>query len=317
MPRLTKKYILKNLYFNAEFPSSFSSVNKLYKAAKQVREDITIQDVKSFLHNTYTYTSHRKVQRHFPRRKIIVRGINDQWQADLIDVSGLKNSNDGYRYLLVVIDCFSRVAYVEPMKRKFALNTLEAFKKILESAGTKPRILQVDEGSEFKQVFRNFLKDEGITFFHTSQDTKCAIVERFNRTLQNKLYRSITARGNLRYIDILQDIVESYNYSKHRSLGMSPKDVNKNNERKLWIKQYGNHMYSKKAVFAFQIGDKVRVSKYKKTFERGYLPKWQKEVFTIKYVLGTRPETYVIADKKGEILKGSFYKQELIKVTGA
>lgn len=312
----TKKNIFKSIYFNAKNPASFASVRKLYLAAKKIRKDITFRDAETFLTNTNTYTSHKKVQHRFLRRKIIVRGINDQWQIDLIVIPALKDENDGYMYIMVVVDCFSRYAYVEPMKRKFAVNAVEAFKKILQRAGTKPRVIQFDLGSEFKSSFRTFLKEQNIHFFHTSQDTKCAIVERFNRTLQNRLYRYMTARNTLRYIDVLQEIVDSYNSSKHRTLGISPKEVTKDNEMALWIKQYKKYIYSKEPSFEFQVGDKVRITKYRKQFDRGYLPKWQKEIFQIAHVLRTYPETYVLIDKDNEILHGNFYKEELNRVTG-
>lgn len=317
MRGLSKKNILKSIYFDPKNPASFSSVQKLLLAARKIRKDISLKDVKLFLSNTYAYTSHKKVNRRFLRRKIIVRGIDDQWQIDLIDVQTLARQNNGYNYLFVAIDCFSRYAYVEPMKRKFAYNALEAFQNILQRAENKPRIVQADEGSEFKGVFKHFLKEQKIHLFHTSQDTKCAIVERFNRTLQDKIYRYMSANQTKRYIKVLQDIVHGYNNSKHRTIGISPAEVNEFNEMKLWLKQYKNCIYKTKPSFAFKVGDKVRITTLKKAFERGYSTKWRKEIFQIAYVLNTYPETYVLIDKDDELLRGNFYKEELVLVSGA
>lgn len=309
--------LLKSIYFNPKNSASFSSQTKLLSAARKIRKDVSLKDVEQFLSNTNTYTSHKKVNRRFPRRKIIVRGINDQWQIDLIDIQALHRENNGTRYLFVAIDCFSRYAYVEPMKRKFADNALSAFQKILARAGVKPRIIQADEGSEFKSLFRKYISEQGIHFFHTSQDTKCAIVERFNRTLQDKMYRYMTANNTLKYVDVLQDLVESYNHSKHRTIGMSPINVTPSNEMFLWLKQYKDYVFAKSFSSPFKAGDKVKITAIRKKFERGYLPKWSKEIFQIAYVLGTVPVTYVLLDKNNELLYGNFYKEELVLVTGA
>ena len=123
----TKFDILKSIYFDPRNSSSFGSVRKLTLAAKKIRNDITYRDAKDFVANTYTYTSHKPVQHRFLRRKIITRGINHQWQIDLIVIPALKQDNDGYIYIFGAIDCFSRKAYAEPMKRKYSDDSVAAF----------------------------------------------------------------------------------------------------------------------------------------------------------------------------------------------
>ena len=250
----------------------------------------------------------------FLRRKTIVRGLHDQWQIDLISIYNLRETNDNTGYILACIDCFSRYAYVEPLTRKTADITLVGFKKILHRAKVKPRLIQLDQGTEFKSVFKKFLIENEIKSFSTSQDTKCAIVERFNRTLQDKLYKYMTAKNTLRYIDVLQDIVYSYNHTIHRTLGISPAAVNKSNEKEIWKKQYGKYLYSKRYNLAFSVGDKVRITKYNTAFRRGYISNWKKEIFQIAHVLRTWPITYVLIDAENEILAGSFYAEELNKI---
>ena len=318
MTRLTKKQEdLSSIYFNPNNPASFSSIEKLFVAAKAKNNNITFNDVKNFLSNTSTFTSHKPVSNIFVRRKTIVGGINDQWQLDLIDISSLKKHNHQIRYLLAAIDCFSRYAYVEPLNNKTAKETTNAFKKILKKVKKFPNKIQTDDGSEFKGEFKHLLKKLGIHHFTTSQDTKCSLVERFNRTLQGKLYKYMSAANTLHYLDSLQTIVHAYNNSKHRILGMNPAQVSHSNEQELWNKLYKNHLYSTKNKSKFKKNDKVRILKYKKTFKRGYLPSWTKEIFQIAFRLKTEPETYVLLDKNNEILKGSFYKEELVKIKGA
>ena len=235
-------------------------------------------------------------------------------QIDLIVISKIRHYNNNYAYLLVVIDCFSRYAYIEPLRHKTAEETLEAFQQIIKRAGTLPRLVQSDDGKEFLGSFRCYLKKNYVVYFSTSQDVKSAIVERFNRTLQNRIYMYLTSANTLRYIDVLQEILHSYNKSKHRTLGISPAEVNPLNAQELWNKQYRNYLYTKKTKFPFAVGDKVRITKYRKTFQRGYESQWETEVFQVIYVLRTFPVTYVLIDRNNEILQGSFYSEELIKV---
>ena len=316
MNNRSKLNVLISIYFDARHPASFSSLRKLYLAAKERNPTITIRDVRTFLQNSSTYTSFKPVERKFARRKIIVKGINDQWQVDLIVLPRLKLSNKGYEYILAVIDCFSRFAYVEPMRTKTASETVSAFKKILRRAKAKPRLLQSDLGSEFKGVFAHFLREMSIHQFFTSQDPKCAIVERFIRTFKNKLFKYMKAGNTKKYLDILQTVVSSYNSSKHRTLGLSPKEVNKRNEKDLWLKQYKSHLYSMRRAFKFKVGDRVRLTKYHKTFNRGFLSNWKKEVFRIAFVLHTKPVTYVLIDKDNKLLQGGFYEEELSRISG-
>ena len=225
---------LRDIYFDPRNKASFSTARKLFLAAKSIDDTIQYKDVETFLQNTETYTSHKNIKHKFLRRKTIVRGLDDQWQIDLISIYHIEQYNNNVKYILACIDCFSRYAFVQGLSRKTAEITLQGFKKILSRTKRKPRLIQLDEGSEFKGVFKKFLQDNGIKSFSTSQDTKCAIVERFNRTLQDKIYKYMTAKNSLRYIDVLQDIVYGYNHSIHRTLGIAPVAVNKGNEKTIW-----------------------------------------------------------------------------------
>ena len=310
-----KRRLLISIYFDPSHPSSFSSIRKLYLSAKAINSNITLEDVKRFLQNVKIYTSYKPVQTNFKRRKIIVRGMNDQWQLDLIVLPRLKLDNAGYTNILAVIDCFSRYAYVEPMKTKLASETLSAFENILKRAKVKPRNIQTDLGSEFKGIFARFLKEHNIHQFSTSQDTKCAIVERFIRTFKGKLFKYMKAKKTRKYADILQVIVNSYNHTRHRSLGISPIEVNKGNEQYLWEKQYRDYLFTKQRYFKFKVGDKVRLTKYRKEFHRGFYSNWRSEVFQVAHILNTDPPTYILQDKQ-ELLRGAAYAKELAKVLG-
>ena len=164
-----------------------------------------------------TFTLHKPARRNFKRNRVIVEGIDEQWQMDLADMQSLKDYNDGYRYLHVCIDVFSKYAWIVPIKSKTGPALVEAFKVIL-SSGKKPHKIMTDQGTEFfNKSIQTLLKDEDIELFNTFNETKASIVERVIRTFKTKMLRYFTAKKTMRYLDMLPDLVYSYNHSEHRS----------------------------------------------------------------------------------------------------
>lgn len=311
---------LKQIYTTLDNPAAFGSVRNLYLQAKKRHPDITLNLVKKWLTRSKTYTRHRRVYIHFPRRKVIVRGIDRQWQADLIDLQTLNPHNRGFKYILVAIDVFSRKAWVEPMKTKHAQTTVRAFNEILSrSDGRKPEKLQTDDGKEFVgSTFKRFLRENDIIWFSTNMLMKAQIAERFNRTLKNMIHRSMTDRGELKYVDHLQDIVSVYNSRSHRGLkGLSPNKVTLRNEAVVYKLQYGAYLKEKAKFLGkptkFVKGDTVRLSKYRNRFSRGFRENYTSEIFKILSVQDTHPVTYTIqATSDGEAVEGAFYGRELV-----
>lgn len=306
----TNEQKLRQAYYTANRPGSLGGVQSLSRATK-VKPSV----VKKFLEDEDTYTLHKPVRKKFPRRKVIVSGPNAQWQADLVDVRRIMKYNDNYAYLLTVIDVFTKYSWVVPIKNKTGSTLVKAFTTILSgSSDRKPIKLQTDHGKEFlNKTFQTFLKEQGIKFFVTQNfDLKASIVERFNRTLKEKLWRYFTKKDNQRYIEVLPKIVRSYNHSFHSSIKRSPASVDRQNQEEVWQALYGRPLKNITAVL--KPGDSVRISKVRKTFKKGYLPSWTEEIFKITKILKTSPVTYVIEDYKGEELKGTFYSQELQKV---
>ena len=199
--------ILDSLYYNLDSPALYAGQTVLLREAKKLNSNITLHDVRSFLRNQYVYTLHKPARRHFPRNKVIVPGPNYQFQIDLSDMQSIKHDNDGYQYILTCIDVFSKVAWGIPVKNKCGEEIVRAFKLIRE----KPEVVQSDEGKEFlNSKFQNHLKQNNIRFFTSkNRDIKCAIVERFNRTLKSKIWKHFSHSRKYRYLDILQSIVSS------------------------------------------------------------------------------------------------------------
>lgn len=248
----------------------------------------------------------------------MVFSIDEQWVTDLVEVQSLSKYNKGNRYILTVIDVFSKYAWVEPVKSKSGVAVTEAFRKILKrSERRKPQTLQTDDGKEFyNQKFAALLKEYGIHHFSTKGDTKASVVERFNRTLKERMYRYFTSVNTLSYVPVLQSLVKGYNVSYHRSIGMVPKK----NEREVWNRLYDKRTTNstKRKGYArvkFVVGDRVRLNKKSKKGYLEKLPGWTEEVFAISRVIPGLVTTYKIKEIDDTPIGGTFYAHDLQKVT--
>ena len=286
------------LYNDLASSTGLASVKRLYE---HVRNKKLAED---FLKTQDSYTLHKPVVRKFRRRKYVVSGIDDLVQMDLADMSSLSRWNGGVKFILIWIDCYSRYLRVVALKDKSGSSVTEAVRGLLKEQ--KPVHIQTDKGTEFvNQGLRQLFKDQGVNFYTTQDpDTKAAFAERVIRTIKSRIYRYMTLKNTKRYIDVLQDLVGSYNRSKHRSIGMAPKDVT------------GNLINSKETpktymAHKFKLGDRVRIPLEKTTFSRGYTPNWTTEYFYISELLLTDPPTYKIKDGNGEPIIGSYYEPEL------
>jgi len=255
---------------------------------------------------------HRPARRRFPRNRVYVKGINHQFQIDLADMQSIAKSNDGFRYLLTCIDVFSKYAWAIPVKDKTGDETVRAFKIILNER--VPKRVQSDQGREFLNYkFQRLLRDAGIKFFTCkNQQIKCSVVERFNRTIKGRIWKYFRKNRTYRYIDDIDDLVAGYNNTYHRSIKTKPKLVSKSNENLVRSNLYPEITTQK--VPKLKIGDKVRVSKIKGTFEKGYLPNWSEEIFFIRKIIRRNPTLFELEDYAGEAIEGYWYETELQKV---
>lgn len=255
---------------------------------------------------------HRPSFKKFPRRRVIVNGINDLWQADLVEMGAYASSNKGYRYLLTVIDTFSKYGWGEAVKTKNAQDVTKAMEKILMSGRGTPKNLQTDNGNEFyNKQFTELMRRFKINHYSTFSVLKASIVERFNRTLKELMWREFSFNGKYAWIQMYKNLIEIYNNRKHRTIKMKPNDVNASNEKHLLATVY-NH----RKVFLnknLREGEYVRISKYKHVFEKGYTPNWTTEIFRIRNVRNTFPTTYLLEDLKGTPIQGGFYAEEIKK----
>ena len=206
---------------------------------------------------------------------------------------------------MCVINIFSKYAWVVSLKDKKGVSIFDAFQKILDKWGLKPNKIWVDKGSElYNNSFKNWLKDNVIEMYSIHNAGKSVISERFIRTLKTKIYKYMTSVSKNVYINKLDDIRNEYNNTCHRTIKMKPVDVKDN--AYIDFKKEVNDKDPK-----FKVDDRVRISKYKNIFAKGYTTNWSEEVFVIKKVKNTFPWTYVTNDLNGEEIIVTFFEKEL------
>jgi len=255
---------------------------------------------------------HASVRKNFPRRHVIVRGYDDLWQADIVEMLPYSRFNRGHHYILTVIDVLSKYAWAVPLKSKAGNETAEAIARIIRESERCPKNLQTDMGKEFYNAdVQRLVKKHGINHYSTYSVLKASVVERFNRTLKNNMWKMFTLHGNYKWLDALPRLVSDYNARKHRTIGMRPVDVTPAVAERLLTTVYNRIKIAGPAKF--KVGDSVRVSKYKTIFEKGYTPNWTTEVFKIVKVQRTNPVTYLLEDYRGKSVAGAFYERELLR----
>lgn len=309
---------LEKIYYDPAHPASFSRAENLARAAdKRVKK----HNIVPWLESQETYNKHRAVRRRFLRRTYNVNNIDDVWEADLADVRSISTYNDNFTYLLVVIDVLSKYAWVEPLPDKTCFSVSRAFARILAHSNNRiPHQLQTDRGREFTGApFQQLLQKKNIEFRAArNPDIKAAVVERFNRTLKERMWRYFTHTRNKRYIDVLQKFVSAYNHARHSATRMPPIKVTLENAhiaRENLSRRYAAANREKFKKPKYSVGDVVRISSAKAAFAKGYESGWSRELFKIERISANRqPIVYMLHDLKNEPIDGIFYTEELSKV---
>ena len=310
-----KKESLKRFYTSPRERPAFGGLSRLNKEAKQRHPTLKRTEVEEWARGVDAYTLHRPAKKKFKRRKTIVSGPGVQLQADLLDVGSGASVNDGVRYLLTIVDCFSRKAWAVPLKTKKGEEVASALRSAVGGLGYKR--LQTDKGREFLNAnVSTLLEREGIDGFTTeNDDIKAAIVERFNRTLKKKIYAYLTHTRSGRYVDVLQDFVNAYNKTPTRGTRLAPDAVNTRNTEEAYNRLYEDRETKSTASTPLAPGDHVRMSVHRGAFARGYTANWSREIFVVSRTRDwTRLVVYEIKDLAGEDVDGTFYAQELQKV---
>ena len=318
-PKMTTNKLFHSLYYNPASSACFSNSSELERAAGN-----SSKGGGKWLNQQLTHSLHKPSRRRFKRNRYFVRTPGELAQADIADLSMFGDQNNGFKYLLTFIDVFSKKAFVVPLKTKTGNEMKNALATIFRKF--RPQSLQTDRGTEFiNSVVRDFCKENGVNLFFThNQDVKCAVVERFNRTLKGRMFKYFTAHATRKYVDILDQLVDAYNNSVHRTIKMTPNQVTGQNTSDVFQNTYGeetprdylqNRKNEEKTRFA--IGDKVRVKYALTSMDKSYYPNWSDMIFTIIHVSESdRRDMYEIEDELKVKQPRRFYSYELQKVEG-
>jgi len=297
----------ERLYYDPNEPTSYTS-----QIAKK-------PGGREYLSKQLAHTLHKPRKHRFKRRKILVSNSWTIFSADLADLKNLAVNNGGYRYILVVIDIFSRMAFVRALKEKTASVMIVALRDIfLNDCPKTPNFLWTDRGSEFvgREVKKMLKSEFNMEQYSTSQSPKAAMAERLIRTLKERIFRYLTANVTEKYVDVLPKIASAYNNSPHSSLGgLTPVQASQ--------EQYAGDVYhlqypieQEKPKHVLNVGDVVRLEREIEAFEKSHYVNWSDMFFTVATVHNTSPLMYSIKDPEGKTLPGRFYFEQLQKLPG-
>ena len=297
--------LLHKTYYDPSSPGGVSTVKNLLREIKKHDKNITTDKVLNWLLQQRVYSLYKpKVKKNFVRRQINRMYPNESWSADLVDLSALSVFNNGVNFLLSVVDFFSLYAFVRPMKQKTKKNMLEAFDSIFDEAQSTCVNLHTDDGLEFVSLKEMYEENE-INRYSTTTIKKAAICERFQKELETKIFKYMTANNTKKYIDILPKIVYAYNHTPSRALfGRTPVEAYKDKKVIKFIQKNYDEKRSKfnekwqKKKPKFTKNQKVRVALKYRLFHRGYEPNFEDEIRTVEKVLDTYPKTYKISGKR-------------------
>ncbi|OOZ07626.1 hypothetical protein BOW31_12870 [Solemya velum gill symbiont] len=310
---------LNSIYFDPKHPASFGGPDKLYRTVKvEGRYRIGKERIRKWLQDRETYSLTRGARRHFTRSRVIVEGLDSQWDSDLMDMTSLSKDNDGINFVLVAIDIFSRKLWCRPIKNKTGTEVAKALKNIFEEGRQPKYILRTDKGKEFvNNEVEKLLRERGIQHIVSHNETKANYAERVIKTIKQKLLRYVMKKQSYRYVDVLQDTVKSYNDTIHRSLRDTPNAINEKNESESRLHQYliRKPKLSLNSKFKYNVGETVRISHLRGIFDREYSQKWTGEIFKVenRYRREGIP-VYKLEDWNGENVEGTFYETELQSV---
>ena len=266
---------------------------------------MTQKNIKIFINEIYS----KGPKKNYATNKTNVYHIDDVWSLDILDLKDYgPENNRGYRYVLVIIDNFSKFGWTIPLKNKNAQTIKDAFENILINSKRKPNLIESDRGKEFyNNIFQDFLNKNDIKLYSRNTSLGAVFVERFNRTIRDLLKKIVFEHGDANWIDILPIITKQFNNRIHSSTKLSPDDASlKKNEGFV----YKNLLDKRKKVKPkFQINDLVRTADLKKTFSKGDTTNWSYELFKITEIIKDTIPSYNIVNLSER------YNESLLKKT--
>ena len=280
---MTKEELLKKLYHDLKNPATYAGKSKLLQEAKKHDTNISTEDVEQWSKSQLAYTLHKPMGLNFKTKPVVVHQIDEQ--IDLVDMSKLSKHNDGFKFIMVVIDILSKYARLEPPKSKHGIAIKNALKHIFGETIRREKVMQTNKGTEFFNVLmKTYLANNNVKLFTTHSERKAQIVERLNRTIKGIMFRYFTKENTRRYIDILQDTASQCNASYHRSI-MLLKMLTKIKKFKSGENFSKKDSHKRRRKSKFSLWDFARLSIEKAPFMIRYQEIWTEEMFIIDIIV--------------------------------
>ena len=266
---------------------------------------MTQKNIKIFINEIYS----KPPKRNYITNKTDVYYIDDIWSLDILDLKDYgPENNRGYRYVLVIIDNFSKFGWTIPLKNKNAQTIKDSFENILISSKRKPNLIETDRGKEFyNNIFQDFLNKNNIKLYSRNSSFGAVFAERFNRTIRDLLKKIVFEQGDAKWIDILPTITKQYNNKVHSSTKLTPIQASlKKNEGFV----YKNLLDKRNKIKPkYEKGDLVRTADLKKTFSKGDTTNWSYKLYKITEIINDTIPVYKIDNLKER------YNESLLKKT--
>jgi ribosomal protein L21E len=288
---MTDEEKINELFLNPEY--GLSSANKLYHKLKH--SGITHKQIKDFLAKHETSQISKRITKPKEYLPIMSYGPNDIIQCDILDISNMSTANSGYKYLLLAIDIFTRVAFAVKLKTKNAHFVSEAMQEVIKTF--KPNKVEVDMGKEFtSHDFQDLLKKHNIKIIYVDvgEKNKLGVINRFCLTIRTMINKYCLAYKTTRFIDVIEKLINNYNNTYHSTLKTTPNNASNETERinNLYTSKY---LKVSKTIPKYKIGDQVRHIIDLDNFEKGSNSRYSKDTFLITEIKGN---TYKLSDNK-------------------
>ena len=215
----------------------------------------------------------------------MIKSVDDTWSSDLLDMNdyGPKN-NRGYRYILVVIDNFSKFGWTITLQNKYAQSITDAFSQMIKTSRRKPNLLETDDGKEYvNKIFNEFSNNHNIKRYSCYADKGAVFAERFNRTVRNLLKKPVFEKGKADWLSELPSVIKKYNNTFHHSIKMTPIQASKkSNEKEVYSNLRDDRVKQKPK---FKLGQLVRTADIKRVFSKGDSTNYSYKLHTITEVI--------------------------------
>ena len=242
---------------------------------------MTQKNIKIFINEIYS----KPPKKNYITNKTDVYYIDDTWSLDILDWKDYgPENNRGYRYVLVIVDNFSKYGWTIPIKNKNAITIKDSFENILISSKRRPNLIESDRDQGFySNIFQDFLNKNDIKLYSRNTSYGADFAERFNRTIRDLLKKPVFEKGDAKWIDILPKTTKQYNNKVHSSTKLSPIQASfKKNEGFV----YKNSIDKRNKIKPkYKIGGLVRTADLKKTFSKSDTTNWSYKLYKITEII--------------------------------